>query len=125
MYSYQETKGNLRSRSTLSEGTRRRYRLAQDLRMLLDTENTGEMRLVKRALIHSLDQLPPKQKLYLTCYLVEDLTMEQVAQRYGVDRTTVSRTIKRARVRLWGYLRYSSIRFLNDDSFVDKLTKKR
>lgn len=125
MYGYHETNESLRSRSTLSVGTRRRYKLAQDLRMSLDTEEEGEMRLMKRALVHSLDQLPPKQKQYLTCYLVEDLTMIQIAKKYGVDKTTVSRTIKRARVNLWKYLRYPSIRFLNDDSFVDKLTRKR
>ena len=62
----------------------------------------------------ALDQeLSGCQRRYVTAYYVEGLTVTQVAERYHVDHTTVSRTLARARHRLWRVVRYSSIRLLH------------
>lgn len=43
----------------------------------------------------------------ITAYYVEGLKMRQIAERRGCDRSTVSRTLKRARHRLRMVLMYS------------------
>lgn len=46
------------------------------------------------------NRLTYRQKCYIMLYYKDGLTMEQIAARYGVTRSTVSRTVKRARDRL-------------------------
>lgn len=41
--------------------------------------------------------LTKKQKCYIILYYKDNLTMEQIAAKYGVNRSTVSRTINAAR----------------------------
>lgn len=49
------------------------------------------------------ERLTGDQKKYLDAYYNEGLSMEHIAQRYGVDRSTVSRSIRRglARMQEW------------------------
>lgn len=46
------------------------------------------------------DNLTKKQKCYIILYYKEGLTVTQIAERFGVDKSTVSRTINRGRHRL-------------------------
>lgn len=46
------------------------------------------------------DNLTKKQKCYIIMYYRDGLTMEEIAKRSGVARSTVSRTIFRGRERL-------------------------
>ena len=48
------------------------------------------------------DNLTKKQKCYIILYYKEGLTVTQIAERFGVDKSTVSRTINRGRQRLAG-----------------------
>jgi RNA polymerase sigma factor (sigma-70 family) len=46
------------------------------------------------------DNLTKKQKSYIILYYKEGLTMEEIAQRFGVAKSTVSRTVQRGRERI-------------------------
>lgn len=46
------------------------------------------------------DNLTKKQKCYIILYYKEGLTVTQIAKRFGVDKSTVSRTINRGRSRI-------------------------
>jgi RNA polymerase sigma factor (sigma-70 family) len=50
--------------------------------------------------------LTPRQRLYMFCYYSKAMTMQRIAQAYGVNKATVSRTLRRARGRLRGVLHY-------------------
>ena len=51
-------------------------------------------------------ELTPKQRLYMHCYYVRAMTMQQIAEEYGVNPGTVSRTLRRAKERLQRVLQY-------------------
>lgn len=50
------------------------------------------------------DRLTKKQKCYMVLYYRDGLTVKEIAEKYGVDKSTVSRTINRGRKRLSGTL---------------------
>ena len=78
-------------------------------------DNTEQMTRVKRNLIRALrEDVTPKQRLALTLYYAEGLNMRQIGEKLGVDKSTVSRTIKRGERRLRRCLRYGAAAFLND-----------
>lgn len=58
------------------------------------------------------EELTTKQKEYIYAYYVECKTMEEIAAEKGVNKSTVSRTLKRARCRLQRVMKYTSIKFL-------------
>ncbi len=79
--------------------------------------NTEELNRVKLALWRALNEdITEKQRLYLLLYYAEGLNMSQIGARMGVDKSTVSRTIKRGEHRLKRCLRYGAKRFLLDDA---------
>ena len=53
-----------------------------------------------------LQELTPIQRETLLAYYIEELNIVQIAQRRGVNKSTVSRTLKRAEENLRRYLRY-------------------
>lgn len=78
-------------------------------------DNTEQMTRLKRNLIRALrEDVTPKQRLVLTLYYAEGLNMRQIGEKLGVDKSTVSRTIKRGERRLRRCLRYGAAAFLND-----------
>lgn len=54
------------------------------------------------------EELTPVQHRYATAYYVDRRTVSEIAAEYGVDKSTVSLTLKRARARLRRVLRYCS-----------------
>ena len=56
------------------------------------------------------DNLTKKQKCYIILYYKEGLTVTQIAKRFGVDKSTVSRTINRGRSRLANELSREALR---------------
>lgn len=58
------------------------------------------------------EELTETQKRYIIAYYVECKTMEQIGLDMGVNKSTVSRTIGRARRRLHKVLKYTNERFL-------------
>ena len=51
-------------------------------------------------------ELTPCQKQTLTAYYFRQLTIPQIAKEQGVNKSTVSRTLRRAEQRLRRYLKY-------------------
>jgi RNA polymerase sigma factor (sigma-70 family) len=79
----------------------------------ISADNTAEMSRLKRNLIRALQEdVTPRQRLALTLYYTEGLNMAEIGAKMGVDRSTVSRTIKRGERRLQRCLRYGAATFL-------------
>lgn len=51
-------------------------------------------------------ELTPRQRQMLALYYDRGFNIPQIAGQLGVNRSTVSRTLRRARERLYRYLRY-------------------
>lgn len=58
------------------------------------------------------DNLTKKQKCYIVLYYRDGLTVKEIAEKYGVDKSTVSRTINRGRQRLTRTLGREALRRL-------------
>jgi RNA polymerase sigma factor (sigma-70 family) len=85
--------------------------------------NTEELDRVKLALWRALhEDVTEKQLQYLLLYYGEGLNMKQIGQQLGVDKSTVSRTIKRGEERLRRCLRYGAKRFLLEDQLPPSRT---
>ena len=63
-------------------------------------------RLRRNLRVARREELTPRQAQMLRLYFDEEMTMEQVGQELGVCKSTVSRTIARAKRRLKRCLRY-------------------
>ena len=84
---------------------------------LLSEENTNaeEMSRLKVALWRALhEDITEKQRKYLLLYYADGLNMNEIGRQEGVDKSTVSRTIRRGEERLRRCLRYGAKRFLTD-----------
>ncbi len=81
---------------------------------LCETEN----RSIDNSIIRSLldDNLTNKQKCYIMLYYRDGLTMEEIAARFGVAKSTVSRTIFRGRERLLRGAQRTALRRLLQNS---------
>ena len=76
-------------------------------------DNSQQMARLKRNLVRALrEDVTPRQREFLLLYYGEQLNMRQIGERLGVDKSTVSRTIKRGEARLWRCLRYGAEAFL-------------
>ena len=51
-------------------------------------------------------ELTLKQRLYLDAYSFDEQSPSQIARRYGVHRSTVTRTLRRAEARIRRHLTY-------------------
>ena len=103
-------------------GDRRRLRRVRASAMEFDPEMIGRLsaeagqqldgqpdrsRRVLRAMQRCWSEvLTPTQRRYLEAYYQQRRTMRQIAESNGVNIATVSRTLKRARVRLRAVLKY-------------------
>ena len=70
-------------------------------------DNSQEVSRLKRNLIRALkEDVTAKQRQVLLLYYAEGLNMREIGERLGVDKSTISRTIKRGERRLqrclWG-----------------------
>ena len=78
-------------------------------------DNSRQMARLKRNLLRALkEDVTPKQRRALLMYYSQGLNMRQIGEQLGVDKSTVSRTIKRGEARLRRCLRYGAAAFLND-----------
>lgn len=70
--------------------------------------NDEDLERLRRNLRLAREQvLTPRQRQLLDLYYDQGLTMGQIALRLGLNRSTVSRTLQRARDRLYHCLRYT------------------
>ena len=71
-------------------------------------DNSEQMDRLRRNLRRARDQeLTKRQREMVALYYDRGMTMPQIAERLGVSRSTVSRTLRRARDRLYRFLRYT------------------
>lgn len=93
-----------------------------------DDEYTNAQTLdrVKAALLKAIQEnVTDKQREYLLRYYGQGKNMIEIGQELGVDKSTVSRTIKRGEARLRRCLRYGAKQFPADDggSAIRGMTK--
>lgn len=85
---------------------------------MISEENTNaeELSRSKAALWRAIhEDVTQRQRQYLLLYYGEGLNMGEIGRRLGVDKSTVSRTIKRGEARLRRCLRYGAKRFLMEE----------
>ena len=75
----------------------------------MSADNSQEISRLKRNLIRALrEDVTAKQRQVLLLYYAEQLNTRQIGEKLGVDKSTVSRTIKRGERRLQRCLRYGA-----------------
>ena len=79
-------------------------------------EDNGEQRSrLRRNLIRALQEdVTPHQRQALLLYYAEGQNMREIGEKLGVDKSTVSRTIKRGEKRLQRCLRYGAEAYLRN-----------
>ena len=78
-------------------------------------DNTRELSRLKRNLIRCLrEDVTPKQRQMMLLYYAEGKNMREIGQAMGVDKSSVSRTIKRGERRLQRCLRYGAEAYLRN-----------
>lgn len=82
----------------------------------LQSENGGnlsDLDRAKRMLLIVLEEcVTTTQRDYILKYYVEQMTVPEIAALYGVNGSTVSRTIRRGLDNAYGYLRFVSPLFI-------------
>ena len=81
--------------------------MAAYMRSIAPDNDEAIERLKRNLRIARREELTPRQRQVLQLYFEQEMTMEQVAQRLGITKSTVSRTIARAKSRLRRCLRYA------------------
>ncbi len=80
---------------------------------LMADDNKDTINRLKRNLTHALrHDITEKQREYMMLYYGRQMTMEAIAHEKGVNKSTVSRTLKRGRKRLYRCLRYGAANLL-------------
>ena len=80
---------------------------------LMAQDNKDQINRLKRNLTHALRQdVTQRQREYMILYYVRNMSMEAIAKQCGVNKSTVSRTLKRGRQRLYRCLRYGAANLL-------------
>ena len=76
-------------------------------------DNSQEISRLKRNLIRALkEDITEKQRTVLLLYYAEGYNMREIGEQLGVDKSTISRTIKRGERRLQRCLRYGAEAYL-------------
>lgn len=80
---------------------------------LMAEDNRDQINRLKRNLTHALRQdVTQRQREYMILYYGQGMSMEAIARKCGVNKSTVSRTLKRGRQRLYRCLRYGAANLL-------------
>ncbi len=75
----------------------------------MSSDNSAQIHRMKANLTRALKQdVTELQQLYLYLYYDQGLTMQEIGNRMGVHKSTVSRTIKRGEERLARCIRYGA-----------------
>ena len=89
---------------------------AADLAMYsrqIQADNSKELSRLKRNLVRCLrEDVTAKQREMILLYYAEGKNMREIGEMLGVDKSTVSRTIKRGERRLQRCLRYGAEAYL-------------
>ena len=86
----------------------------------MSADNSAELSRLKRNLAAALrEDVTEKQREALLLYYGEGLNMREIGERLGVDKSTVSRNIKRGERRLRRCLRYGAKALLETENEQD------
>ncbi len=81
-----------------------------------ENTNTRSLNRMKQNLIRALKHdVTPRQREMLTLYYAKGLNMRQIADLLGVNKSTVSRTVKRGEIRIKRCIRYGADVFLREE----------
>ncbi len=81
----------------------------------MSSDNSREISRLKRNLLRALrEDVTAKQRQVLLMYYGQGLNMREIGEKLGVDKSTVSRTIKRGEKRLRRCLRYGAEAYLKN-----------
>ena len=72
-----------------------------------DGDNSQRLRRLRRRLPDALAELTPRQREMLRLQYEQELSITDISRQLGVNKSTVSRTLCRARRRLHHILQYS------------------
>ena len=72
-----------------------------------DEDNSRRLRRLRRRLPDAMAELTPRQREVLALYMERDMNVTQIAAVLGVNKSTVSRCLRRARQRLYSRLRFT------------------
>lgn len=76
-------------------------------------DNSEQLGRLKRNLVLALQEdVTPRQRQLLLLYYRDGLNMREIGEKLHIDKSTVSRTIKRGEARLRRCLRYGADRYL-------------
>ena len=79
----------------------------------IQADNSQEISRLKRNLIRALrEDVTAKQREMMLLYYAEGKNMREIGELLGIDKSTVSRTIKRGERRLQRCLRYGAEAYL-------------
>ena len=82
---------------------------------VMSSDNSAQMERLKRNLVRALQEdVTSRQRQVLLLYYGERMNMREIGERLGVDKSTVSRTIKRGERRLQRCLRSGAGNLLRD-----------
>ena len=88
----------------------------QALRQFLKAMEGSKTNLASNLAIALEDELTEKQKQVVQLYYIRQMPMSDIAEEMGVHVSTVSRTLKRARLRLRRCLKYGGQALLDAES---------
>ena len=81
----------------------------------IQADNSQEISRLKRNLIRALrEDVTAKQREMMLLYYAEGKNMREIGELLGIDKSTVSRTIKRGERRLQRCLRYGAEAYLRN-----------
>lgn len=79
----------------------------------ISADNSREISRLKRNLLRALQEdVTARQRQTLLMYYGQGMNMREIGEVLGVDKSTVSRTIKRGEARLQRCLRYGAEAYL-------------
>ncbi len=94
-----------RNRSTSFDNDKEMFQILKNNSKSED--NSSLIKLTKRAIRKIIqDELTERQKEYIMLYYYNDMDMCEIAKMYGVNKSTISRTINRARMNILEYTKY-------------------
>lgn len=89
-------------------------------------DNLADLDRAKRMLPLVLDEcVTVTQRNYIMKYYVDKMSIEEIAEVYGVNKSTVSRTIRRGLDTAYGYLRFVSPLFIRAPKKREPLSNGR
>lgn len=87
--------------------------------------NSAELKRCRNVVIVAVGELSDTRRTYLLHYFVDGLTVTQIAQKYGKNKSTVSRGINAALKQLYACLRFSTPTLLKSDEIYTDLRNRR